>query len=249
MRRLLLSPLLVLFVLLPLACGGDDTPAGLPQDTDLQALVACSAEGLAHVALAVETSRILFHELEDQAYTPPAEFGYIAEVGAFRYEWDLGYAGGVPTEIIGVVTPLDVVDDYLQQGDIFTLDWTMHVFGDTEEVAAGAFRVIHNGLTSPPNQTETMRMIPAGPIWVGDVGSCRTEFTQLELVFHHLRPEGTEIQSALASFTTTDSPGTLVGYFSGSAAMDVGTISGTFDGQTYVCDIDLHTLDIDCTVG
>lgn len=236
------------FLLLPAlfaACGDDDDPTGLPADTDLQVLARCAGIGVAHLGLAVETSLILFHELDDPTYTPPAEFTYGPNTGDFGYSFDLGLEPGATTEVDGTVATLETVGDGLDEGDIFTVAWTIRT-GSGDDDAGGSFRVIHNGDTSQPPVTETMRVIPADAIWVGDVGGCHTEFTQLELTVHHLRPEGEELRIVSVGFETTDSPGTLLGYFSAAAGTELVSFQGTYMGATYICSLDLDTYEVDC---
>lgn len=247
MRKLVLLPALLVVPALFAACGDDDDPTGLPGDSDLQILAQCAGIGVAHLGLAVETSLILFHELDDPTYAPPAEFTLNRNTGDFGYAFDLGLEPGETTEIDGTVSTLEVVGDGLDEGDIFTVTWAIRT-GAGDDDAGGAFRVIHNGDTTQPPITETMRIIPAADIWVGDVGGCHTEFTQLELTVHHLRPEGEELRIVSVGFETTDSPGTLLGYFSAAAGMDVVSFQGTYMGATYTCALDLDTYEVDCTV-
>lgn len=248
MRKLATLSALLLLGTLCAACGDDDDPSGLPPDTDLQVLARCAGIGVLHLGLAVETSLVLFHELDDPAYAPPAEFTYSPNTGDFGYTFDLGLEPGATTVIDGTVATLETVGDGLDEGDIFTVTWAIRT-GAGDDDAGGAFRVIHNGTTTQPPVTETMRIIPAGNIWVGDVGGCHTEFTQLELTVHHLRPEGEELRIVSVGFETTDSPGTLLGYFSASAGMDMVSFQGTYMGTTYTCTLDLDTYEVDCAAG
>ncbi|MEN8008215.1 MAG: hypothetical protein ABFS42_14435 [Candidatus Krumholzibacteriota bacterium] len=250
MRGFLLIPMLVLFFLALGACSSDDngSPAGLPEDGDLQAMADCAAEGIKHLGFAIETSIILFHELENYPpYTPPFDFHYITDTGEFEYKMVLGSDPTEPTQINGVVAPLATVADGLQQHDNFTVTWTMRPKSATEDIAAGSFRVIHNGLTLPPDQTETMRLTPAAEIWSGPEGGCRAEFGQLELTIHHLL-EGEEIRNALTSFICTDAASdTLVGYMTVGAGSEEGSITGIYDGETYTCSINMDTYEVDCS--
>lgn len=249
MRRSLLASMLVLFILALGACGSDDngSPAGLPEDGDLQAMAECAAEGIKHLGFAIETSLILFHELENYPpYDPPFDFHYRAEEGTFDYKFVLGLDPGDYTKIDGIVAPLETVADGLQQHDNFTVTWTMRLESATEDIAAGSFRVIHNGLTGPPANTETMRLMPAAEIRVGSEGACLTEFSQVELTIHHLI-EGEEIRTALTSFTCTDAADTLIGYMTVDPESGMGSITGTYQGETYNCSMDMDTFVIDCS--
>ncbi len=250
MRKSILTPMLVCLVAVICACGSnnDDSPVGLPPDNgDLLAMAGCTAEGLKHLGFAVKTSVILFHELENYPpYTPPFEFHYRENDGTFDYIMALGSVPTDRTVIEGVVAPLSVVADGLQQHDNFTITWTMRLQDTTPIVASGSFRVIHNGLTTPPNQTETLRVIPADTISCGTEGACYTEFTQFELTVHHLL-EVEEVRSAMTSFRCTGAaPDTLVGYMTTGAGSDVGNITGTYNGATYSCTINLETYAIEC---
>ncbi|MCK9997357.1 MAG: hypothetical protein KAH56_13860 [Candidatus Krumholzibacteria bacterium] len=250
MRGILLTPMLVLLVLALGACGSDDdeSPTGLPPDGDLQAMAECAAEGIKHLGLAIETSLLLFHELDnDPPLTLPFDFHYNKDTGNFDYKLVLGSDPADPTQIKGVVAPLATVEDGLQQHDNFTVTWTMRPQSATEDVAAGSFRVIHNGLTGPPANTETMRLIPAADIWSGSESACLAEFTQLDLTLHHLI-EGEEIRTALTSFTCTDAADdTLKGYMTVDPGTNMGSITGTYDGVTYTCSINMETYVIDCS--
>ena len=95
MRRLTHALIVVFLGLSPLACSGDDDPpTGLPTgDPDLVAMVGCLSEGLVHVGLALETGLILYHELdpgETLPFTPPPEFSYNSDTGAFEHSWTIG---------------------------------------------------------------------------------------------------------------------------------------------------------------
>jgi len=250
MRGILLTPMLVLLVLALGACGSDDdeSPTGLPEDGDLQAMAECAAEGIKHLGLAIETSLLLFHELDNYPpLTLPFDFHYYKDTGKFDYKMVLGSDPADPTRIDGIVAPLETVADGLQQHDNFTVTWTMKPKSATDDVAAGSFRVIHNGLTGPPANTETMRLIPADSIWSGSADACSAEFTQLELTLHHLI-EGEEIRAALTSFTCTDAEAdTLTGYMTVDPETNMGSITGTYDGTTYTCSINMDTYVIDCS--
>jgi hypothetical protein len=246
-----LMSMLVFTVLALTSCSSEDggSPAGLPADGNLQDMATCATEGFKVLGLAIETSLILFHELDrDSSYTAPGGFEYNDTTGEFGYSRVLGNNPTYPTLFIGIVEPLSTVEDGLQQGDIFTVSWWAAVAtGRPEDRAAGSFRVIHNGLTSPPNQTETMRIIPAAVIWSGEEGGCRTEFVQFELVVHHLL-DGEEVRSALTSFVCSNAEAdTLSGYMTAGSGSDVGSISGTYDGTTYTCSVDLDTWFVDCS--
>jgi hypothetical protein len=249
-RRNLLLLLTVSCSLILFACSDDDggPPTGLPNDPDLQAMADCAAGCVKHLGFAIETSLILFHELEDipHPYTPPFEFHYNADTGEFNYEKDLGGSPNDPMRITGVVAPLATVEDGLQQHDNFTITWSMKPKSATENVAAGAFRVVHYGLTTPPDQTETMRIIPAAEIWSGPAGSCHTEFNQVELIVHHLLVDE-EVRTAYAGFVcASDEPDTLTGYLSAGAGNTEGSVTGVYHGATYTCTIDMDTYAIDC---
>lgn len=250
MRGILLTPMLVLLVVALGACSGDDeeSPTGLPEDGDLQAMAECAAEGIKHLGLAIETSLLLFHELDNYPpLTLPLDFHYDKETGKFDYKLVLGSDPADPTRIDGVVAPLTTVEDGLQQHDNFTVTWTMRPKSATEDIAAGSFRVLHMGLTGPPANTETMLLTPAAEIWSGSEGACRAEFTQLGLTVHHLI-EGEEIRAALTSFTCTGAAAdTLIGYMTIDPETNMGSITGTYDGTTYTCSINMDTYVIDCS--
>ncbi len=250
MRGSLVTPMLVLFILALGACGDDDngSPVSLPEDGDLQAMAECAAEGIKHLGFAIETSLILFHELENYPpYDPPYDFHYQAEAGTFDYKIVLGSDPGDYTKIKGVVAPLAVVADGLQQHDNFTVTWTMRLESASEDIAAGSFRVLHKGLTGPPANTETMRLTPAAEIKVGAEGACLTEFTQLDLTIHHLL-EGEEIRTALTVFTCTGAAAdTLKGSMTIDPDSNIGSITGTYDGATYTCSMDMDTYIVDCS--
>lgn len=238
------------------ACSDDDGPAeptGPTGDPDLLVMADCVEFGIAHLGLAVDATRILFHRLDEmEAYTPPSGFGFNPNTGEYTWELDFNFMPdflpGGASDLVGFVTPTDtVVNDFLQEGDIFTMDWTVSPHSEMEVIGAGAFRAIHLGLTLPPNQTESIRVIPAGEIWFAPDGTCRTDVTQFELIFHHLLSNGEEIRVASVGFQTTDTPGTLLGYFSASADGDVGTITGTFEGVNFSCTVNLDTYAVDCT--
>ena len=198
MRGYLVISVLVLIAGLVACSDDEDTPTGLPEDGDLQAMAECAADGIMHLGYAIQASLVLFHILDQPGYEAPPDFSYDSGTGDFNYSLDLGDGAG-PTRIDGTVATLATVGDGLESGEIFTITWTLRPQGANEDVAAGAFRVIHQGYVGP-SATETMRVIPADDIWCGAEGSCRTEFSQLELHVHHLL-EVDEIQSALASFT------------------------------------------------
>ena len=249
-------------LLVPLSFGitacGDDDPAGLPEEPEFSVMANCVEFGIAHLALAVDASRLLFHRLDDmQGWTPPFGFGYNENTGEYDWELDLDvspeYLPGGASQLVGFVTPFETVtNDFLQEGDVFTMDWTVKPRSEPDTLGEGAFRAIHLGLTLPPDQTESIRMIPADTIWFGPdgrAGSCVTEVGQLEIIFHHLRPDGQEIRVASVGFETTASPGTLQGYFSAAHDSEAGTITGTFDGSSFTCTVDLDTFAVDCTLG
>ena len=247
MRRLPLALIAVFLGLSPLACSGDDDPpTGLPTgDPELVAMVGCIGEGLVHVGLAIETGIHLFHELdtgEIVAYTPPPEFGYVESTGEF---YNQATILGVSTEIDGIVEPVSVVDDGLQQGDIFTVTWWMTPNAGLDVIAEGSLRVIHQGLTLPPNQTETMRIIPAGDIWVDTGGSCHTDVTQFEIHVHHLVNDD-EISTVLISFETVSDTNMLSGYLTAGGGADIANISTMWKGESYACDMDMETYELDC---
>ena len=246
MRRIPLITGLVLAATLA-ACSSDDdgTPTDLPNGGDLQAMAECAADGIKHLGYAVQTSIVLFNILDDPMYVGPLDFNYNKDTGAFDYSLVLD-SGAAPTSINGTVAPLATVADGLDQGDIFTVAWTLRLQGANEDVATGAFRVIHQGLAGTP-QTESMRMIPAEEIWCGVEGACRTHFSQFEVHVHHLA-EVDAIQSALASFTCTDAgTDTLTGYISAGATSDTGLIYGEYQGVQYQCTIDMDTYIVDCS--
>lgn len=246
MRRLPLMLLLVLAAAL-WACSDDDegTPTGLPDNPDLQAMAECAAVGIKHLGYAVQASVVLFHILDEPGYVAPADFHYDPATGAFDFAYALD-TGAAPTRIDGTVATLATVGDGLDQGDIFTVAWTLRPQGANQDVAAGAFRVIHQGYVGTP-QTETMRMIPADDIWCGPVGGCRTEFTQLEVHVHHLLAAD-EIQTALASFTCSGAgTDTLTGAISAGATAAAGSIYGIYQGVAYNCTFDMDTYAVDCS--
>jgi len=251
MRRFPLALIVAFLAVSPLACSDDDDPpTGLPTgDPDLVAMLGCVGEGLEHIGLAIETSLILFHELDETApYTPPFGFGYIEDTGEFYYSRTLTSAPGSPTDIDGIVEPLATVADGLQQGDNFTVTWEL--LSGLDMVGFGSFRVIHNGLTLPPNQTETMRMLPADEITVNTGGYCNTTVGQFELHVHHLVADN-EIATAIIGFETlytgSDVPVTLAGLLTASAESGIGTISATYEGETYNCTVDLDTYEVSCS--
>jgi hypothetical protein len=256
MRKAALSLFLVPLLLSSGACG-DDGPAGLPDEPDFTVMADCVQFGVAHLALAVDASRLLFHRLDEmEAWTAPFGFGYSENTGEYTWELDFDFMPemlpGGASELSGFVTPIDsVTNDFLQEGDIFTMEWEVSPHSELQVTGAGAFRAIHNGLTLPPNQTETIRMIPADSIWLGPDGrdgACVMVVNQLEFVFHHLLSEGQEIRVASAGFETTAAPGVLQGFLSGSAGSDFGSITGTFDGTSFSCTVDLDTYEVDCTL-
>ena len=245
-----LMSMLVITVLALTACSSDEdgSPAGLPADGNLLEMAACTSEGFKHLGLAIETSLILFHELDNDAtYTAPPEFSYKETTGEFSHSRVLGDDARYPTLISGIVAPLSTVDDGLQRPDNFTVSWAIRATGGLEDLAAGSFRVIHLGLTTMPNQTEALRVIPAADIWVGAEDGCRTVFTQFELGVHHLLDDE-EVHSAIAGFVCSNAEAdTLRGYMTAGGGSDVGTISGTYDGTTYVCSVDFDTWFVDCS--
>ncbi len=255
MRRFPLALIVAFLAVSPLACSDDDDPpTGLPPgDDDLVAMAGCVGEGLEHIGLAIETSLILFHELElAPPYTPPSGFTFVADSGTFHYSDTLFTAPGSPTLIDGVVEPLEVVADGLQQHDNFTVTWELLSGPDT--VGVGSFRVIHNGLTLPPNQTETMRMLPAAEITINTGGYCNTTVGQFELHVHHLVADN-EIATAIIGFETlytgSDVPVTLTGLLTANDGFgaDTVTISATYEGAAYNCTVDLDTFAVSCTPG
>ena len=218
-------------------------------------MLGCVGEGLEHLVLAVETSLILFHELDETApYTPPFGFGYDVDTGEFYYSRTLFTAPGSPTDIDGIVEPLATVADGLQQGDNFTVTWELTPDGSLDIVGSGSFRVIHGGLTLPPDQTETMRMLPAVEIWVNTGGLCHTTVGQFEVHVHHLVADA-EVSSAIIGFETvsgdTESgvPVTLTGLLTANDDSGIGSISATYKGATYNCTIDFDTFAVSCTSG
>jgi hypothetical protein len=231
------------------ACSSDDegNPTGLPEDDDLQTVAECGAAGIKFLGAAVQASVALFHHLDrDPYFVAPSGFGYDAETGEFSYYFN---PDGDPRDrhvVAGTVAPVSVVEDGLQQRDNFTVDWFIRDPGTMDEIAHGTFRVIHNGLTLPPGQTETMRMIPADVVWAEPYDDCHSEFTQLELVVHHLLRED-EVRSALVSFWTAGtSADTLTGYLA-MAGEEIGTISGTYQGVSYTCSMNFVTYVVDCS--
>lgn len=252
MSRILVTLLtLALLVGVP-ACGGDDDggssstiPDGPPE---LQDMALCFADGLGMLGFAIETNVILLYDLErDVPQNRPLGFGYDEDTGEFLYDSIVSDDPLVEWEISGFVTPLDLVEDGLQQGDVITVTWSIREHGGSASIAAGAFRVIDQGLTTPPNQTESLRVIPAGEIWCGPDLTCRTEYTQFELTIHHLLSDD-QVRSALAGFQCFNAEGdTLRGYMTGSEATGEASISGTYDGAAYTCDVDLDTYVVDCS--
>jgi len=247
MRRFALALIVVSLGLFPLACSGDDDPpTGLPTgDPDLAAMVGCLSEGLVHVGLALETGLILYHELdpgETLPFTPPPEFSYNSDTGAFEHSWTIS---SQTTEIYGEVDPVTVVQDGLQQGDIFTVGFEMMPVGSLDAVAGGGLRVNHLGLTLPPNQTETMRIIPAWDLWVYTGGTCQVTVNQLDIIVHHLVTND-ELQTMSMGFVAVNDTQVLEGYLTASGDADIANISAQFKGENYACDLDLDTYALDC---
>lgn len=250
MRRLPVALLVVFLAGAPLACSSDDgPPSGLPTgDPDLVAMVDCVEEAISHIGLVVETGIHLFHELdpgERAPYTPPFEFGYVADDGEF---YNSATLDGVVTFLDGTVEPLSVVEDGLQQGDVFRLTWWLVPEGSLDQVGAGAFSVVHFGLTLPPDQTETMRITPLSDIWIDTGGTCHTDFGQFEVHVHHLINDA-ELASGLVSFTTVSDTQVATGLLTLDAATYTGNISVTFKGTTYDCTVDLDTYAVSCSLG
>ena len=244
MRRFPLALIVAFLAVSPLACSDDDDPpTGLPPgDEDFVAMVGCVGEGISHLGLAIETSLILFHELDETApYDPPTAFDYGVDSGKFNY-WPLVS----DTKIDGIVEPLGVVADGLQQHDNFTVTWALTPAAGLDTVGAGSFRVIHNGLTLPPNQTETMRMLPAADIWIDTGGTCHTTVGQFELHVHHLVADN-EIATAIIGFETISNTEVLTGLLTANDESSIGTISATYKGTTYNCTVDLDTYEVSCS--
>jgi hypothetical protein len=252
MRRFPLALIVAFLAVSPLACSDDDDPpTGLPPgDEDFVAMLGCVGEGLEHIGLAIETSLILFHELDETAPTPTPGFSYNEDTGTFHYSKILFTAPGSPTDIDGFVEPLEVVADGLDLGDNFTVTWEL--LSGLDMVGFGSFRVIHNGLTSPPDQNETMRMLPADEITVNTGGYCNTTVGQFELHVHHLVADN-EIATAIIGFETlytgSDVPVTLTGLLTANDDSGIGTISATYKGATYNCTVDLDSYEVSCTPG
>ena len=247
MRRFTHALIVVFLGLSPLACSGDDDPpTGLPTvDPDLVAMAACLSEGLVHVGLALETGLILYHELdpgETVPYTAPPEFSYNSDTGAFEHSWTIGSQS---TSIYGEVDPVAVVADGLHQGDIFTVGFEMMPVGGLDAVAGGGLRVNHLGLTLPPNQTETMRIIPAWDLWVDTGGTCQLTVNQLDIIVHHLVTND-ELQTMSMGFRAVNDTQVLEGYLTASGDEDIANISAQFMGDNYACDLDLDTYELDC---
>lgn len=249
MRRFPLALTVALFCLSPLACSDDDDPTGLPTgDPDLAAMVGCVEEGITHLGFAVQTGIALFHELdpgERVAYTPPPDFRYVEDTGEF---YNRAVLGGVQTDIDGVVEPLAVVEDGLQQNDVFRLTWWMTPEGSLDNVGAGAFSVNHLGLTSPPDQTEAMRVTMISEIWVDTGATCHTDVTSFGISVRHLENDN-EVSAGLVEIRTVSDTHLLTGILTIDAQADTGTISATFKGDTYVCTVDLDTYDVSCSPG
>ena len=250
MRRLLLAPIVVFFVVSPLACSGDDgPPSGLPTvDPDLVAMVDCVQEAIIHLGLVVETSIHLFHELdtgERTPYTPPIQFGYEESTGEFS-NW--ATLNGVVTNIDGTVAPLEVVADGLQQDDVFSLEWWLEPDGSLDRVGEGAFSVFHLGLTTLPDQTEAMRITMSTDIWVDTGGTCHTDVNSFGISVRHLINDA-ELSAGLMEFTTISDTQILTGLLSIDALTYTGTINATFKGNTYSCEVDLDTYDVSCVPG
>lgn len=249
MRRFPLALFVVFLAGAPLACSSDDgPPSGLPTgDPDLLAMVDCVEEAISHIGLVVETGLHVFHELdpgEMTPYTPPFQFGYDEETGDF---YNSAMLGGVETFLEGTVEPLSVVEDGLQQGDIFQVSWWLIPAGSLDQVAAGVFSVVHFGLTLPPNQTETMRITPLSDIWVDTGGTCHTDFGQFEIHVSHLLNDA-ELTSGLVAFTTISDTQVATGLLTLDNDTYSGNISVTFKGTTYNCTVDLDTYDVSCSL-
>jgi hypothetical protein len=253
MRRSLLLAMIVVTMAL-FACSDDDDggPTGLPGDGDLQAMAECTAEGLKQLGYAIQTALILFHELEDYPpYDPPVDFHYNPLTGDFdnQYVDPSEPLGTARTSIEGTVSPLSVVEDGLHQGDIFTISWYNQNMATTDTIAAGTFRIRHMGLTLPPNQTESLQVLPADTFWVDRGGGCRTEFAgQFTLIVHHLRTDGEEVRTALADFWSMNAAAdTLKGLITAGATAETGLIYGEYQGAQYQCTIDMDTYVVDCS--
>ena len=248
MRRFLSGALLVSLVSLPLACGDDDGGTGLPDDSpQLQELAECLGRDLMRVGLAIEAATILFYRLEPGLPIRPAPgFLYREDDGSFSYNRVLGDGLGFSTTLNGRVFPLEVVEDGLQQHDVFNVIWSTREHGEFSDSAAGSLRVVHLGLTSLPDQTEALRILPAGGIWCERDGGCRTEFTQFELGVRHLLEEE-QLRSATMTFRTFAAGDTLNGYLASSDPDSIATITGSFAGASYTCIVDLETYDVDCS--
>lgn len=249
MRKILLAPIVVFFAVSPLACSGDDElPSGLPTgDPDLIAMVDCVEEAISHIGLVVETGVHLFHELdtgEVEPYTPPPEFGYDESSGEV---YNSATLGGVVTFLDGLVEPLAVVSDGLQQDDIFNFTWWLQPAGSLDNVAGGAFVVVHFGLTLPPNPTETMRITPAADIWVDTGGTCHTDFGQFQIFVHHLLSDS-ELASGFVSFTTISDTQTATGLLTVGETPNTASLNVTFKGTTYDCTVDLETYAVSCSL-
>ncbi len=249
MRRFSLALIVAFLAVSPLACSDDDDPpTGLPPgDEDFVAMLGSVGEGLEHIVFAIETSLILFHDLElAPPYTPPFGFSFVADSGTFHYSRELLSAPGSPTLIDGIVEPLEVVADGLQEHDNFTVTWELLPQGELDIVGFGSFRVIHNGLTLPPDQTETMRVLPADDIWVNTGGLCHTTVGQFELHVHHLVVDN-EVSSGLIGFETISNTEVLTGLLTANDESGIGTISATYKGETYNCTVDLDTYEVSCS--
>jgi len=250
MRRHLLAPIVVFFAVSPLACSGDDgPPSGLPTvDPDLVAMVGCVEEAFLHLGLVVETSIALFHELdsgERVPYVPPPSFGYNESTGEFDNAAQLD---GVATFIDGIVSPLEVVADGLNQNDVFSLEWWLMPEGSLDRVGEGAFSVVHLGLTTLPDQTEAMRITMSSDIWVDTGGTCHTDVNSFGVSVRHLLNDA-ELSAGLMEFTTISDTQILTGLLTIDGLTYTGTINATFKGNTYSCEVDLDTYDVSCEPG
>ena len=88
-----LMSMLVFTVLALTSCSSEDggSPAGLPADGNLQDMATCATEGFKNLGLAIESTLMLFHELDhDSPYTAPGGFEYNDTTGEFGYSRVLG---------------------------------------------------------------------------------------------------------------------------------------------------------------
>ena len=110
------------------------------------------------------------------AYTPPWGFAWVERDSTFHWEIQVSEDPSVRWEIDGQVSSLETIKDGIQDHDNFTITWNVYSLNTSTDIAAGEFRILGQGLTQPPNQTYSIRVIPADKIWTSPYNACTTEF-------------------------------------------------------------------------